>query len=192
MKEIKGIKDELEGLKKAQAEASERIAKLQVEQDGLLEDLGDKLISDKKADTGAIEAKGKEIEQLKLMVEAYSRRITLLEEELDELEEKKRLSEIERLEAKSIPLLVDIIRQVDKAYELVAEWQRLSEQVRQLKVKAKHVNPLTDFRVVGLTSMGVPIYDMFRLKGWSETAKTGNVEIIEALTEAGLMDKPKV
>ena len=59
-------------------------------------------------------------------------------------------------------------------------------------MKAKHVNPLTDFRVVGLTSMGVPIYDMFRLKGWSETAKTGNVEIIEALTEAGLMDKPKV
>lgn len=192
MKEIESIKKELEGLKKSQAEASEKLAELQAGREGLLAELGDKLISDKEADTKAIEGMDNEVERLSLMVEAYGRRITLLQEQLKGLEEEKRLSEIERLEKQSIPLLVEIVKQVDKAHELVLEWQTLSEQVRQLKMKAKHVQEQTAFRVTGLTSMGVPIYDMFRLKGWSETSKTGNVEIIEALTKAGLMDKPKV
>lgn len=181
MSSIKTITEKLDNLQIAKSEAQTKILSLQTEIDVKKAELGEQMVAGKAVAMTDLDALNENKTRQELVLSAIDVQLAKVARELEKAKEAEYQAELEALRDEGKRQLADMVKTIEALYKMSATFQGFER-----KANRKLAN---EFGRGGLTSMGVPVQDVFnKTDAWLGRATIGNKKMMDLMNEAGIMD----
>lgn len=171
----------LDNLKVARNEAQAKLDEATAKIDLLKADLGNNIGEGKAVDLTELEAlKGGQMRQ-ELVLSAIDAQVVKAERELEKAKEAQYQADIQAFRDEGKKQLIEIVKALDALYKLSAVYRGFERRA--------NAQLLDDHGRSGLTSMGVPVQDVFlKTDIWLGRSSMYNKKMMEFIKEAGVLD----